>query len=177
MAHFCERIRTQESNSTNHSISKDLIERGSSVECGEVLVWLPPGGHRLNPNGLHAIRANIPRSVPQIFCWMKSHRSKPLLSWRFPARLMRDAFLTELPDISYAGSRPLFATHSLTVRSDGRVDSSASNCIPLTCAMPGMPTNSSYRLRIRSSRRTSAIASRRSLWIRSSRDATERFKS
>jgi hypothetical protein len=30
-------------NPTNHSISRDLIERGSSGECGEVLVWLPPG--------------------------------------------------------------------------------------------------------------------------------------
>ena len=144
---------------------------------GSACLVAPGRPYRLNPNGLHAIRANIPRSVPQIFCWMKSHRSEPLLRWRFPARLMRDAFLTELPDISYAGSRPLCATHSLTVRCDGRVDSSASNCIPLTCAMPGMPTNSSYRLRIRSSCRTSAIASRRSLWIRSSRDATERFKS
>src|SRR5271154_3713306 len=58
---------------------------------------------------------------------------------------MREAFLTELPDISCAGSRPLCATHSRTVRSDGNVDSSASNCIALTCAMPGMLTNSSNR--------------------------------
>jgi len=72
----------------------------------------------------------------------------------------RDAFLTELPDISCAGSRPLCATHSRTVRSDGNVDSSASNCIALTCAMPGMLTNSSNRLRRKSSCRTSVIASR-----------------
>ena len=49
---------------------------------------------------------------------------------------------------------------ALTVRSDGRVDSSASNCIALTCAMLGMLTNSSYRLRSRSSYRTIPIASR-----------------
>jgi MFS family permease len=42
MAHFCERIRTQESNPTNHWISRDLIERGSSGECGNCLFWLPP---------------------------------------------------------------------------------------------------------------------------------------
>jgi len=86
---------------------------------------------------------------------------------------MRDAFLTELSEISCAGSRPLGATHSRTVRSDGNVDSSASNCIALTCAMPEMLTNSSKCLWSKSSCRTSVIASRRSLWIRSSRDATE----
>src|SRR6185437_170893 len=46
----------------------------------------------------------------------------------------------------------------------------------LTCAMPGILTNSSNRLRSKSSCRTSASASRRSLWIRSSKDATERFR-